>query len=159
MCKYYHHLAVLSTYKITFTLKGLSLLFFHRFHSKCIQNKHNNTHWTTLSCNGRSCSTINYHSSAFNVHSGLPSVGKLDKVAHQAFSCRAFTRRYHCSNQSKISHKFTAGNGMIAEAMHSGPFQEFRWCFFFAWDGPEWWAECPGCFLPWQHRAGNNYGV
>ena len=56
------------------------------FHCKCIQNRHNNTHWTTLSCNGRSCSTINYHSSAFNVHSGLSSVGKLDKVAHQALS-------------------------------------------------------------------------
>ena len=87
------------------------------FHCKCIQNRHNNTHWTTLSCNGGSCSTINYHSSAFNVHSGhsgLPSVGKLDKVAHQALSCRVFTCRYHCSNQSKISHKFTAGNALQA---------------------------------------------
>lgn len=150
MCKYYHACIIWLFYqhKITFILKRLSLLFF-------------------------TCSTASVYKTDTITHTGPPSAVMAEAVQPSTITLpllmfiqgspvlgsltKSHIKHFHAEylpavTTVPIKARFHTSSLL---AMHSRPFQEFRWYFFFAWDGPEWWAECLGCFLPWQHRAGN----
>lgn len=144
--------SVFYQHKITFILKGLSLLLF-------------------------TCSAASVYKTDTITHTGPPSAVMAEVVQPSTITppllmfiqgspvlgslTKLHIKHFHAEYLPAITTvpiKARFHTSLLL-AMHTWPFQEFRWYFFFAWDGPEWWAECLGCFLPWQHRAGNNYGV